>query len=86
METLDEIIEDIADKCGVYGCYNPEFEDVTGHPEDCQCRICFTNELKDRILGAVDIVTLARIAPDLAHRKVPPPDPPRENFDVMDKW
>jgi hypothetical protein len=46
IESLDELVEDIADMCGVYGC-GPENGD---HPKDCPCRICFTAKMKDRII------------------------------------
>ena len=55
METLDDVIEAIADMCGVYGDIPPL------HPEDCQCRICFTVGLKFRILNTVDIEVLSRL-------------------------
>jgi len=43
-ETLDNIVDEIADLVGVYGC-GPE-ED---HPKDCECRLCFTMSLMQRI-------------------------------------
>ena len=50
VETLEDVIEDLADKFGVYGC-GPEND----HPEDCRCRICFGIYWKDRILRAVEV-------------------------------
>lgn len=50
-ETIDDIVEEIADKLGVYeGKYSSE-EKGSGpvHPEDCDCRICFTSALHDRL-------------------------------------
>ena len=51
IETLDDIIEEIADTIGRWGAH---FED---HPEGsaCECRMCFTVGLQQRILDAVEI-------------------------------
>lgn len=47
-ETLDDIINEIADQIGVYGSH--------GEPSDnCECRVCFTVELRRRIDKAVRI-------------------------------
>ena len=51
IETLDDIIEELADQVGVYGA-GPENDD---HPEKCECRICFTVGLRDRIERAVEV-------------------------------
>lgn len=48
METLDEIVEDLADKFGIYGCGEDE-----DHPTDCKCRICYTINMKDKLIEAV---------------------------------
>lgn len=50
LETLDDVVEDLADRFGVYGCGADE-----DHPKDCRCRICFTINWKDRILAAVEV-------------------------------
>ena len=49
LETPDELAEQIADWCGVYGCGNY----VAGHFDDCNCRMCFTGTLAARIRQAV---------------------------------
>ncbi len=49
IENLDELVEDIADKCGVYGT-PPEGD----HPEDCPCRMCFVIGFKDRIRALIN--------------------------------
>ena len=49
-ESLSDVIEDIADKCGVWGAHDDESGD---HPEECGCRICFTSDLNRRICEAV---------------------------------
>lgn len=48
-ETLDELVEHIADWVGAYGG-GPE--DGSDHPTDCKCRICFTGMLRIRIDNA----------------------------------
>jgi len=50
IETLDDLVEDLADKFGVYGA-GPEGD----HPDDCKCRICFTIGMKERIRSAVEV-------------------------------
>ena len=51
IETIDDIIEEMADAIGRWGAH---FDD---HPEGsaCECRMCFTVGLKQRILDAVEI-------------------------------
>lgn len=58
IETLDDIIEEIADRKSVYGaCPND------GNCEDCVCRCCWTASLKGRIEAACRIESvLARAA------------------------
>ena len=51
IETLDDIVEQLADWCGAYGCG----EEDGDHAPDCRCRICFTLGLKARIREAVAI-------------------------------
>ena len=50
IETIDDIIEEMADAIGRWGAH---FDD---HPEGsaCECRMCFTVGLKQRILEAVE--------------------------------
>ena len=49
IETVEELAEWIADKCNVWGCSEGDEE----HADNCNCRICFTNELKRRIIDSV---------------------------------
>lgn len=50
IETLDDIVEELADALGVYGaCYEEVHERLRG------CRVCFTSSLKTRISAAVEI-------------------------------
>ena len=51
IETLDDIIEEIADSLDIYGC-GPECDD---HPDACKCRICFVISLDERIHNAMEI-------------------------------
>jgi hypothetical protein len=48
IESVDELVEWIADKMCVYGV-GPDDD----HPDDCPCRICFVIGMKDRIREAV---------------------------------
>lgn len=50
--TLADIVEDLADKLGIYGAHDEE------HAEACidnPCRVCWTSDLSDRIWGAVRV-------------------------------
>ncbi len=51
-ETLNNLIEDIANWNGVYGCGDEKMIN-DGHPDNCRCRICYTIGLEDRIMTAV---------------------------------
>ena len=48
-ETLDDIIEWLADQIGVYGAHDDECE----KPD--KCRPCWTSDLKERIERAVEV-------------------------------
>jgi hypothetical protein len=49
IEELDDVIESIADEVGRYGCHVDESNDA------CKCRVCFTSNLRARILNAAEI-------------------------------
>jgi len=51
VETIDDIIEELADKFGIYGI-GPQESD---HPADCKCRIYFCAWLKGRIERAAEV-------------------------------
>jgi len=51
IETLNDIIEELADKFGIYGVGPKE----GSHPTDCKCRICFCIWLKGRIEKAAEV-------------------------------
>lgn len=49
IEQLDDIVEELANKLAIYGACTRE------HPGNSNCRICWTSNLKARILAAVEI-------------------------------
>lgn len=60
IETVDELVESIADYAGRYGSNNCgcEYVDEDGdhlgdHKDDCNCRMCFVSEMRSRIMKAV---------------------------------
>lgn len=53
-ESLDDVVEQIADWCGVYGVCE---EMGCGNPDSRCCRTLFVTQLKDRILEAVRVDT-----------------------------
>lgn len=58
IETIDDIVEDMADKLGIHGgCTDPIGDDGcegdVGHGH-C-CRISFVSELRDRIDRAIEV-------------------------------
>ncbi len=60
IETIDDIIEEIADRRGIYGAHGDESDDDTpSRTVTCTatkpCRVCWTCGLHDRIVAAVEI-------------------------------
>jgi hypothetical protein len=55
IETLDDIIEDLANKLGIYGAHGRQCEDGSA-PRIC--RGCWTYNLKSRIRNAVEVETI----------------------------
>lgn len=53
IETLNDILEELADKYGAFG--TGDYADGLNHEDNCKCRICFIIGLKQRILNAIDI-------------------------------
>lgn len=49
IEVLDDIIEELADKLGIYGRHD------SPPCRYAECRACFVSELKDRITRAAEI-------------------------------
>jgi hypothetical protein len=58
IENLDELVEEIADMCNVYGT-PPEDGD---HPQNCECRMCFVIGLRDRITALKEHEYEAKLA------------------------
>lgn len=50
IETLEDIVEEVADNIGVYGSHTEVAPDG-----QCECRVCFTTSLKLRIRDAMEI-------------------------------
>ena len=51
IETLDDIITELADRIGVYGCG----DGTDDHEDGCDCRMCFEIGLRDRIIEAIEL-------------------------------
>ena len=50
IETVDDIVEQLADECGVYGAHQEL------HPDgQCECRCCWTSNLKSRLTAAFEV-------------------------------
>ncbi len=54
IETIEDVIEDIADKLGVYGACKSNDPDGCDNSDPCCCRVGFTMVLKDRIYTAFE--------------------------------
>lgn len=53
IEILDDIINEIADKLGIYeGKYSIDDKSIL-HPNDCDCRMCFEIDIRERIENAI---------------------------------
>ena len=52
IETLDDIIERLADQIGVYGAHDEENDEAC---DDKPCRMCWTSELREHIEAAVKV-------------------------------
>ncbi len=50
IETLDDIIELLADRLGIYGSHAEDDPE-----EGCKCRVCWTAGFRERILRAVEV-------------------------------
>jgi len=52
IETFDDVLEDILNCIGTYGCHD---ENLLSEKDDCSCRCCIKTNLKDRIIHALEI-------------------------------
>jgi len=53
METVEELAESLADAIGIYGCGDGGGDGFADHPNTGNCRICFVESMKERIVQAV---------------------------------
>lgn len=49
IETLDDIIESVADQAGIYGAHDDSCK--PGHV----CRVCWTSDLRDHLMAAFEV-------------------------------
>ena len=54
IETIDDIVEDIANKLGVYGACKSNSSDGCDNDDDFCCRVGFAMILKERIYTAIE--------------------------------
>lgn len=56
IETLDDVLNELADKIGVYGCCKPasEGKEECNETNSCCCRVGFMMEYKERIHSAIE--------------------------------
>lgn len=52
IETLDDVIERLADEVGVYGAHDDENDDACAKNP---CRVCWTSNLRDRLIAAIKV-------------------------------
>jgi hypothetical protein len=53
-EVLSDVVDDIANWIGIYGIGDDDgLADYPTHSDKCNCRICFTTNLEQRIRDAV---------------------------------
>ena len=62
LETLHDVVEELADQLGVYGSHPPETEDGERRAP-CPCRVCWASSMETRIHSAVELEQkLAKLA------------------------
>lgn len=58
IEELSDIVEELADDLGIYGAHAEE------HPDgQCECRVCFSIQLTDRIRRAIAVEKALEVKP-----------------------
>lgn len=60
IEVLDDIVEELADRLGVYGAHGTEEENEGRLTDIYHCRVCFTIGMRQRIEAACNIEALMR--------------------------
>lgn len=53
IETADDIIEELADKLGIYGAHDEDEDPDYGG--DCSCRCCWTAAMRERLETAFNL-------------------------------
>lgn len=69
-ETLDDILEELADKLGLYECPSAMEEYCTLSISERNCRLCFTAKIKDRITVAAEPRIRAQVADKMIQKLV----------------
>ena len=60
-ESVDDVIEYLANQIGVYGCHQ--------EGEARTCRVCWTADVKDRLLTAVETERLLELGRQAARKE-----------------
>lgn len=60
IETLDDIIEELADKLGIYGAHDED--DDPDYGGACSCRCCWTSGMAERIKQGVRVDAIMHAA------------------------
>ena len=57
IETLDDIVEHLADRIGIYGAHRDRAEDCKPQSSyaGTTCRSCWASHMKNRIMDAVEV-------------------------------
>lgn len=58
IETLDDIIDQLANWVGVYGAHDDAAD--WRKPDALHCRVCFTSIMSERITAAVNVEAIMR--------------------------
>lgn len=59
IETLDDVVEELANELGIYGSHIEEHSDG-----QCECRCCWTADIKRRIRRAVEVDRRLQVVQD----------------------
>ena len=61
IETIDDIIDDIADRLGVYGACKSDDPDGCDNDDLCCCRVGFSMVMKERIYKAIKMEEILKL-------------------------
>lgn len=70
IETLDDIVEQLADELGIYGSHGEPASDG-----QCECRVCFAMDLKERIERAFEVERILAAAARTDSKETPGAEP-----------